>query len=341
MNIILYFAGGIIQDDGCTNALQTWHRPPKNAPKELVNEPVDLMMNRRIAQKGGITDKKTDQSDPNLHCDLTNHFMESSINAGLNLAVHSSRNANMDGLANDHCYLAKSLYESTLDNINSVNIEKIADIERKTRDQNNSELWHTIRKSRMTASNIKHIITAIKTSISKGIPCSSNPAKLNFKRTNLNHIPQIKWGHDNEAKAFDSFMKTYRGTKEFRRSGIFIDPQLNFLAASPDGICCCHREIIEIKCPYSIRHDDPTNATCLNHEKQLKKSHQYYYQVQFQLFVVKAEICHFVIFTTKGIHHEVIPIDKQFVESLVPELVDFYKSVFCKEYCSEFGFATA
>ena len=50
-----------------------------------------------------------------------------------------------------------------------------------------------------------------------------------------------------------------------RDSGLMISSSHPFLAATPDGIVdctCCGMGILEIKCPYCIRQDDPGTAPC-------------------------------------------------------------------------------
>lgn len=70
-------------------------------------------------------------------------------------------------------------------------------------------------------------------------------------------------------------------------AGLFVDPTLPYLAASPDGLIG-DNSIIEIKCPFSIRDFTPENAYKENKIKyleqkddklSLKKSHDYFYQV--------------------------------------------------------------
>ena len=77
-------------------------------------------------------------------------------------------------------------------------------------------------------------------------------------------------------------------------SGLCISTQYPFLGASPDSlvICdCCDKGCVEVKCPYrcfdkSIEEALTDNDFCLERSSsgtlQLKRRHQYYYQVQCQ-----------------------------------------------------------
>lgn len=268
----------------------------------------------------------------------TDELINLTLNAGLNSTMHTNRVVHMIGLSNDHDYAAKSMYEMTLETINNISPSRAINIELNTREQSSTNLWFEVRRSRITASKIKSILTAVKSSKAKNIPCNTAPSRFNFYKKDLSKVPQIAWGQSRENVAFEEFVVMYKGEKTFRKSGIHIDTTRNYLAASPDGVCCCGEEILEIKCPYSIRFTEPTRANCLDKEGFLLKSHEYYYQIQFQLHVVRAKICHFIVYTLKGIHCQVIEYDKQFIEALLPELHDFYMFVFCKEYCKEFGF---
>ena len=82
-------------------------------------------------------------------------------------------------------------------------------------------------------------------------------------------------------------------------TGIFINIEQPWLAATPDGVvhdpsesASCHNGLLEIKCPYSARHKSLTDAckelnrfcyTILNDKVTLKTTHNYYYQIQGQL----------------------------------------------------------
>jgi len=89
---------------------------------------------------------------------------------------------------------------------------------------------------------------------------------------------------------------------------LFIHKNKPYLAASPDGLIgkdC----ILEIKCPPSIKEYTPEEAV---HKKKikymitdgekitLKKTDNYYYQVQAQLNITERNYCYFVVWTPKG-----------------------------------------
>ena len=70
-------------------------------------------------------------------------------------------------------------------------------------------------------------------------------------------------------------------------SGLVIHEEYQFLAATPDGIThcsCCGYGVLEVKCPFCTKDSDPDTAKFLN-SGSLQRNHQYYYQVQTQMFV--------------------------------------------------------
>lgn len=331
---IKYFLlqGTITQDSGCTNTLQTWHRPPKNAPKKSINEPVSVMLRKRRE----TTEVTWSGSNQRKSTSTTTNFLNLTMNSGLNLSIQVNRKANILGLANDHFYLQKSLFQTTVDNLNQIDGQAAILIEKDTRGQSTKPKWFEARRTRITASNIKTIFTAMQTSRKKNQDCSVMPARSNFEQKDLSKIPAIAWGKSKEREALEMFQATT--SRQFRECGLFVDSNRNYLAASPDAICCCQKETVEIKCPYSIRHQNASEADCLNSCGELICTHRYYYQVQFQMHVTKSKKCHFVIYTTKGIHVTEVQYNEDFINSLLPTLDEFYKNVFCVEFCKTFGF---
>ena len=99
--------------------------------------------------------------------------------------------------------------------------------------------------------------------------------------------------------------------------------------------------IIEIKCPFSFhfKHsigDSTVNGKCLfcyieetTEAVKLKRSHDYFYQVQGQMAVVGVQWCDFIIWTPAFIHVERIYYDDTFWNTkCIPRLKSFY-TVIC------------
>ena len=124
---------------------------------------------------------------------------------------------------------------------------------------------------------------------------------------------QTDWGQKYEKVAIEQYLKSQRprhaNILEVTDSGIVINPKWPFIGASPDGIVdcyCCGKGVLEIKCPYSHRHESIEAAAsndpnfCLKKDEDLlylDHKHAYYYQVQTQMFVCNVEYCDFCVCT--------------------------------------------
>ncbi|CAH1163408.1 unnamed protein product [Phaedon cochleariae] len=132
-------------------------------------------------------------------------------------------------------------------------------------------------------------------------------------------------------------------------SGFWIDLQYGFLGASPDGIVLSEDSMIEVKCIYSAsklelkKHtldeviDIMKSKICLErHDDQirLKRTHNYYYQIQGQLNIARKSKCYFIVYINDAIDLFVEEIErdaKLWEEKMCPLLVQFYKECICPE----------
>ena len=85
--------------------------------------------------------------------------------------------------------------------------------------------------------------------------------KVLYREKNLNHVPAIKKGRENESNT----LKVYQKILEKNHSGVVIekcglrmheDEEYHFLGASPDGLVTYlyHEScLLEIKCPANIK----------------------------------------------------------------------------------------
>lgn len=133
--------------------------------------------------------------------------------------------------------------------------------------------------------------------------CYPHLFKINTKAT------QHGCKHEEDAiKAYESEMKRTHVNFQLTRCGLFINEQYPFLHATPDFLTscdCCGFGCGEVKCPICIGEDCDFDkyvsekSSCLekvNGQFQLKRHHNYYYQVQQQLFTVRdRNFCDFVV----------------------------------------------
>lgn len=105
------------------------------------------------------------------------------------------------------------------------------------------------------------------------------------------------------------------------------------MGASPDGVVnctCCGAGVLEIKCPYKFRDTRLAKAAedqkfCLDSKLKLKTDHQYYTQVQLQMFVCEAEYADFVVWTLQDCLVVRVMRDNTFITTMVTKLQAIWK----------------
>ena len=222
--------------------------------------------------------------------------------------------------------------------------EKIREIERETIDQSQSSLWYTARRYRLTASSFGKVFQRLP---------STPPDSLVKQLLHPQHFSTraTEWGKLHESTALKMYVEhqTGLGHGGLRavRAGFVVCKEYPFLGASPDAYVndphCIHKfGVAEIKCPYKYRDLSPEDAasnsdfcSVVNMQAgkkalQLKRSHQYYSQIQGQLAITQRLWCDFIIYTTKGISVERINFDSDYWKNdLLPKLTAFYDNCLC------------
>ena len=202
--------------------------------------------------------------------------------------------------------------------------EEARKIERETRIQAESEEWSMERRKRITASKVG------------GIAKMKETTKRSFKVKALLYSSfrgnqATRYGTEMEDMAIKQYI-TYQHENDsprltVQKCGLFISEDNDWLAATPDGVVhdpCDTKHpngLLEIKNPFSVRGKSieeacTTSSFCLELDKQkkeprLKRRHDYYFQVQCQLYCVDIPWCDFVVRTNKGIHIERIQRDSK------------------------------
>ena len=166
----------------------------------------------------------------------------------------------------------------------------------------------------------------------------------------------MRYGHLHEAHARNAYTKylidEHHKDATVTRTGFHIDRSHNWIGASPDGLVYDPSSIndpyglLEIKCPASAESTSFEDLCSKPHfflknvdgKFQLKRSHDYYYQVQGQLHVTCRTWCDFVVWTPLGVSpcpstspsYTPITIERIYVDEdfwntkIYPKLVDFY-----------------
>ncbi|CAG9759600.1 unnamed protein product [Ceutorhynchus assimilis] len=141
----------------------------------------------------------------------------------------------------------------------------ISSIEKETRGQHKSSLWHELRYGRITASRA-YEFSRCKTSdgtLISLIMGGKIPDTLAMKRGRILEEEVRKT------------VSTKLG-KKINKCGLMLSENYPMIAGSPDGIC--ENSIIEIKCPVSEK-------TLKNYVSNGKPTQKYYVQMQLQMYV--------------------------------------------------------
>ena len=185
--------------------------------------------------------------------------------------------------------------------------------------EQHSENWLKLRQCRITATKVKSVLSIM----------SNNGRSRLLNEIVWGHrliqTAAMKYGCDKEAVAMQEYLRVKsQQVKNFdaKVTGLWVNPKWPLFGCSPDGIVTDPSSnplvgLLEIKCPFILRNSHPTdfsklsatqiNAFCCtldNNVLKLKKSHQYYYQVQFAMAVMEMTWCDFVIWTPYGISIE-------------------------------------
>jgi len=214
----------------------------------------------------------------------------------------------------------------------SENAENREKIERETRDQNECELWHLLRREMLTASNFGTVCRMRPTTSCAAIVKS------------ILYPPQIdtaamKYGRDREEVARKELATKLN--KKIKPCGLFIDSKNPFLSASPDGLID-EDGLVEIKCPLSAENltaDEAVQKLPLlkgifdrkNNDK-INRNHRFFYQVQGQLNITQRNYCIFALWTPKSLKVVVVNRDNDFWENqMLPLLKRFYHNCMLPE----------
>jgi len=203
-----------------------------------------------------------------------------------------------------------------------------------TTGQTNNSLWFAYRRNRLTGSLF-----------GKALDAFSRPTELKLLnirqavqgKLNLDYLEPIKWGRDNELNAIAAYCNK-RGYF-VKPTGLWLFP-CGRLGASPDGLVYDREDaqqpvgILEVKCPYYVRDRHfmelkrsgklPTYITA---DFRLNREHDYYHQVQGELYATGATWCDFVMWTTKGCLIIRVYPNPLWVAECIPKLTAFYEKV--------------
>ncbi|XP_063386965.1 uncharacterized protein LOC134672945 isoform X1 [Cydia fagiglandana] len=220
----------------------------------------------------------------------------------------------------------ESLKKNFLNDLNKTSEER-EQIQQNTVLQAESGEWLELRRTLLTASNFGKVINR-----RPNTNCANFVKDLLYK-VNIDHVPSIKHGKENETMALKQLEKEHN--LSIRPCGLHIDAELPFLGATPDGLCGDDM-IIEIKCPITAHRmgiDEAIKCKKVTFWKRTKKGeevnkkHPWFYQIQGQLHITGRSKCLFAVWSgeKEKLKTEIIVRDDQFwSEKMELKLKDFY-----------------
>lgn len=205
-------------------------------------------------------------------------------------------------------------------------------VEELTREQRSSDLWVEIRKKMLTASNFGKIVK-----LKPYTSCISTVENILYSKEIISKATQ--YGILNEATAINAIAKFLQ--TPIQKSGIYIDAEIPYLGATPDGVILNNGKVIavvEVKCPYSAKDmtpEDGINKRLITFWRQngtINKQHNWFYQIQGQMHICQVEKGYLGCWTNCGLKVEEICKDDHFWQTnMVEKLKRFYENCLLPE----------
>ena len=230
-----------------------------------------------------------------------------------------------------------------------VNQEQTCQIEVLTRSQRDTEMWMEERRKRITASNVGSV-AKMKASTKR----AKKVEQLLYSR--FTGSKATRYGCTMEEVALREYTayQQQHGHPGLKTEpvGLCISTENPWLAASPDSTVhdlstTPPSGLVELKNPYSakdmtVEEYSSNRSSCLNMREdgkcELKRGHDYFYQVQCQLYCTGRAWCDFVVRTNKGIHVERIHQDRDWWNSQMKKCQKFYFNALLPELaCPRYG----
>ena len=194
--------------------------------------------------------------------------------------------------------------------------EQVMQIDRETVAQSSSEQWFQLRKGRITSSNAHKVFVRKKDFQSLIETFTGENVKKKFPKSVEDALKHGKTFEPIATELYVDVMKHKLNRHVFiRETGIVIQPNLYWLAASPDGLVKDSNNnpnigLLEIKCPKSKRNSTPQELLgdqsfyigIYDGQPYLKKTHGngYCTQIQMAMGLAHATFCDFIVYTFQG-----------------------------------------
>lgn len=303
----------------CTDELQSFHRVKKHLGSPIKSENLILHNNK-------LHTADFDPRPPVMRCNpqYGPYFYSIVVNSGVFRDAPIMQiipPANPYAITQDHDYLHETPETTFLKQfgLQDISDEYVQCTERKT--VADKKLWREERRKRLCSSDFGNVCKLTE---------RSNKVKLCDRLISGKEVrtPALLHGKKHEHAALQKYAELTQSKPD--SCGLFVSKSKPFLASTPDGQIC-KDILIEVKCPYSAcgKNISPLTVPFLEIKDgnlSLKTNHDYFYQVQGQMFCVGDRIrsVHFVVFTLSDISIIHIQRDDEFIAKMVEKLESFY-----------------
>ena len=256
----------------------------------------------------------------------------------------------IEGIATsiDKTQLTESQFVNEFHTRLNVSETEAKNVEKLTRNQAESELWHYHRNGRVTGSKLREYTSKVHDGEIAGRTTSSAKTALGYYKQF--RTKDTQWGLDHEDSTcrlvFKKLGRTHK-SMTMRKCGVYISCHYPYMCATPDRIIeckCCGQRTLEVKHPRKAKGKSISDylkckGTCLrevNGVVSLKENHDYYYQVQAQMLVTGLRASVFCLNTchVDGLFIQEILYDEQLINDVLQKSKIFFDRVILSEIYS-------
>lgn len=149
------------------------------------------------------------------------------------------------------------------------------------------------------------------------------------------NVRAMKYGSRTENIAFECYRQ--KRNPLIKKCGLVVHPIESWIAGSPDGVDPLTGTLLEIKCPVggeatleqilqaqNVKRYLKFNEVCQSYELNCK--HEYYCQVQVNLWIMNCTICDFVVYSLQDNDFVIVevPYDANYVTKVINKLKKLY-----------------
>ena len=329
--------GSFHVQETCTERLQTFHKTKRFKGSPLKANSIKLKSNptdKSILQQVDYDPRPEKFRNREGYAAFATNIMLNFQTSEPMPILQTIPPANIKALCHDHDYMDLPPEDQFLEknNISTITPTAAAKIEESTRGQSSNSKWKEERLLRVHSSHFGRICKATERTDFNNLARSLVTHK-DIKSSAICH--GIKY----EASAVKMFEEiTEMDTSE---CGIFVSQNHPYLASSPDRIVD-DDTLLEVKCPF-VAKDKPISHITVpylqlddNDNLKLDPTHDYYYQIQGQLYCSDRRTCWFVVFTLKDTKIIKISRDENFIVSMLSTLQSFYETYFRQALIQKF-----